>query len=225
MSRRRLVLSIVPALATLAFGCGGSEKQIVDQYFRAVVAKDSQTVSGFALVGFEKKVEKWSVDKVGDEAKTPARLPDLEKKVQEAEAAVAANQKAARAYSIDHVNEVTEIREVEKKGGKIPPKLTAQAAEWDKFGQTDRELKRTAAEAREALQKEKDAVALSVVERNDDLNGLKGDELNKNLDLTLTIDGQPKAYGMTLRRYELKDEGKTTARMSRWIVAALTPKG
>ncbi|HWX24265.1 MAG TPA: hypothetical protein VN083_04450 [Vicinamibacteria bacterium] len=224
MSERGLVLSVILALAVGSLACGHSESQIVDQYFQAATAKDSQTVGSFALVGFDQKAEKWTIDKVEPEAKSPARLPELTKKLQDAEAAVAANTKAARGYSIEHVNEVDQIREIQKKRGKIPASLSAPAAEWEKFTQKDRDFKRAAAEAREALQKEKDAVALSLIERNDDLTGLTGDELDKKVDLVVTIAGQPKNYAMTLRKYELHEEGKTNNRMSRWIVAALEPR-
>lgn len=224
MSVRGLALLVILVLALGGLACSNPAHQVVDQYFRAINAKDSQTVGGFSLVGFDKKADKWSVDSTEPEVRTPAKLPDLDKKVQDAEAAVAANTKAARGYSMDHVNEVDQIREIQKKRGKIPANLTKVADEWDKFTQKDRELKKAVAEAREAQQKEKSAVTLSLVERNDDVAGLSGDELDVKVNLSITVDGQAKPYGMTLRKYEMHDAGKPN-RMSRWIVAALAPKG
>ena len=37
------------------------EKRVVDQYFNAVNAKDNQTLSSFAAVTFDKKVERWKI--------------------------------------------------------------------------------------------------------------------------------------------------------------------
>jgi hypothetical protein len=226
MTKRGLALAFTLAVVSGGLGCGYAEQGVVDQYFRATNAKEAQTVAGFALVGFDQKADKWSIESVDPATSTPAKLPDLEKKVQEADAAVAANVKAAKAYSMDHADKIDEVRSLQqKKGSKIPPNLTAVAAEWDKFNQNDRSLKKALAEAREAVQKEKDAVVLSVTERSDDVSTLQGNEVNKKVSLLVTIAGQAKNYVMTLRKYELHEEGKTQNRLSRWIVAGLEPKG
>ena len=224
MSERRLALTVILGLALTGLACGHSEQQLVDRYFTATNGKDAQTLGGFALVGFDQKADKWSIDTVDPEVRTPAKLAELDKAVQAADAAVSANVKAAKAYSMDHFKEVDQIREIQGKKGKIPPALAATAAEWDKYNQNDRALKRALSDAREAAQKEKDAVVLSLVERSDDVTGLVGDELERKVNLDVTVGGVAKKYTMTLRKYELHEDGKTNVRMSRWIVAGLGPK-
>jgi hypothetical protein len=223
MSVRRPALTVILALAALGLACGRSEQQIVDRYFTAANTKDAQTMGGFALVGFDQKADKWSIDGVDPEVKTPAKLADLDKAVQAADAAVNANIKAAKGYSMDHFKEVDQIREIQGKRGKIPANLSAIATEWDKFNQNDRTLKRALADAREAAQKEKDAVLLSLVERSEDVSGLVGDQLERKVNLDVTVGGEAKKYTMTLRKYELHEDGKSN-RMSRWIVAGMAPK-
>jgi len=57
MSMRGAALPLVLALSAL--GCQSHpEKGVVDQYFNAVNAKDSQTLSSFAAVSFDKKVDR-----------------------------------------------------------------------------------------------------------------------------------------------------------------------
>jgi hypothetical protein len=224
MSKRGVALSFTLAVAVAGLACGHAEQQLVDQYFGATNTKDVQTVGGFALVGFDQKADKWSIESVDPESRVPARLPDLDKQVQAADAAVNANVKAAKAYSMDHFKEVDQIREIENKRGKVPASLAVPAAEWNKFNQNDRSLKKALGEAKEAAQKEKNAVVLSLVGSSEDISGLTGDEIDKKVNLLVTIAGTAKPYTMTLKRYELHDEGKSNNRMSRWIVAAIEPK-
>ena len=38
------------AVAALTVACGGQENQVIDNFFRAVQAKDTQTVASFSIV-------------------------------------------------------------------------------------------------------------------------------------------------------------------------------
>ena len=71
-------------LALSALGCQSHpEKGVVDQYFNAVNSKDSQTLSSFAAVSFDKKVDRWSIKDTLDEQKSDAPLPALSQKVKD----------------------------------------------------------------------------------------------------------------------------------------------
>ena len=87
------------ALSALAAACSPPEKAVVDQYFNALRAGDNQTLSSFATVKFDKKVDKWSITGVAAEDKRPAPLPDLLQKVKDAEKAGADAKKAAQSYN------------------------------------------------------------------------------------------------------------------------------
>src|SRR5438093_3852368 len=102
-------------LALLALAaCGHRDQRLVDQYFNAVNAKDNQTLSSFAAVGFDKKVDRWRIVKEEDEEKTTMPLTELVNKQKELDKAVADNKKAATAYSMDHYAEVDQVREARK---------------------------------------------------------------------------------------------------------------
>ncbi len=64
--------ALLMALAVVA--CGHPEKRVVDQYFNAVNAQDNQTLSSFAAVKFDKKVDRWSIVSVSPETKAPATM-------------------------------------------------------------------------------------------------------------------------------------------------------
>jgi hypothetical protein len=223
MRDRGAALGCILALSIFGAGCGHPEKRVVDQYFNAVNQQDQQTLSSFAVVRFDKKVDKWSIAQVSPESKSPAPLPEMVKKVKDVEAELAANKKAANAYALDHLAQVDQVRELEGKGARIPPNLQAVAGEWAKFNQKDRDLKKALAEAKEAAEKEKRLVTLSVGEAAD-VEKLEGELVSKDLDLELTIGGAPQKYAMTLRKYEMKAPATGGRTMSRWVVYKLEPR-
>jgi hypothetical protein len=212
----------VLALAGAAAACGHPEKGVVDQYFNAVNANDTQTLSSFAAVTFDQKVEKWAIKKTISEDKRAAALPDLSQKAKDADAAVAANKKAASAWSLDNYGDIDQVREARKKNQPVPAKLTATAQKWDEYNDKDRQLKKSLAEARDAVEKEKRNVARSVGEV-ENVETLQGEVTEKVIELDLTVKGETKPYVMTLRKYELKRDGGGPRVMSRWVIQDLKP--
>ena len=218
---RGVALPLVLALSAL--GCQSHpEKGVVDQYFNAVNAKDSQTLSSFAAVSFDKKVDRWSIKNTLDEQKSDAPLPGLAQKVKDLEAELAANTKAARTYNNDHYVELDALKAL-KKDAAVPAKLQPVKAEWDKFSEKDRELKIAIANAKAEVDKERRSVVRSVGQA-DNLETMAGEVMEKKIELDLTIDGQVQPYVMTVRKYEMK-QGSGPRVVSRWVVQELQPKG
>jgi len=211
--------------AVLLTACGHPEANVVEKYFQAVNQKDNQTISSFALVPFDKKVDAWKITKTVSETKDPAPLTDLVKKQKDIEAEIAANKKGYSSYFLDHMKEVDEIKELRKSGGKVPAKLEATAADWDKFEQKAKELGEKGggklAVAKNAVAKEKSVMMVSIG-NVDDVEGLEGHVLNKTIELELTIAGQVEKYLMNLRKYDVKpSSGKGAQVISRWVIAGL----
>src|SRR5688500_20239575 len=101
MSTRAAALPLFLALSVL--GCQSHpEKGVVDQYFNAVNAKDSQTHASFAAVSFDKKVDRWEIKKTLDETKSDAPLPARSQTVKDLEAGRANNTKPRRTSNTDH---------------------------------------------------------------------------------------------------------------------------
>src|SRR5262249_42228965 len=95
------------------------------------------------------------------------------------------------------------------------------AEKWEEFSKNDRDYKRQLATAKDAMEKEKRLVALSIG-TNEGLDSLSGDMLTKTLDVTLNVGGQPKAYQMVLKRYDMT--GSPQRLVSRWVIFELKPK-
>lgn len=221
MSDRRAMLLLV--LGLVAAGCSHPEKGVVDQYFNAIRAGDTQTVASFSAVDFDKKPERWVIKGGSDAQKSPVVLPSLAQKLRDLENELAANKKAAQTYSLDHYAELDQVKELRKKGSPVPPKLAAAAAEWDKFNEKDREIKKAVANAKEAADRERRTVVRSVG-AVENVDTLEGEMIDKTVDVDLTIQGQSQPYVMTLRKYELKRDGAGPRVMSRWVIQNIQPK-
>lgn len=211
------------AVAAMAVACGYPEQRVIDQYFNALNAQDNQTLSSFAAVKFDQKVDRWQIVQVSPETRSPAPLPDLIQKTKDIDKQIAENKKAASQYFLDHP-QVADIQALQRKGAKIPANMQAVAAEWEKYNDKDRDLKKELADAKDAAEKERRDVLLSV-ENFPDIESLQGEQIDKDLDLTLTIKGEAKPYVMRLRKYEMQRSGQQGGRQqSRWIIHQLAPK-
>lgn len=221
MIKQRGGVAVAALVALAGLACGHPEKSVIDQYFNAVNAKDTQTLSSFAAVNFDKKVDRWAIKKTISDEKKPAPLPELAQKAKDADAAVAANTKAVRTWSLDSYSDIEVVREARKANKPVPAKMSEVATKWDDFNAKDREYKKTVALSKEALEKEKRSVARSVGDV-DNVESLQGEVTEKQVELDLTIGGQVQPYVMTLRKYDLKrDNGQRV--QSRWVIQNLQP--
>jgi chromosome segregation ATPase len=215
---------IVAGLALASAACAPPQKSVVDQYFRAIQANDNQTLTSFAVVNFDRPVDSWKIILSGEENRSPATLLGLAKQAKELEAELAANKKEYNAYFLDHPTEVEEVRELKKQeDAKIPSKLQQVADDWERFSQKEKELKSGRAELKASVAKEKKNVTLSVGQI-ENIETLPGEMITKDIELEITIEGQPEGYVMTLRRYELETEQTGRRIMSRWVIYDLQPQ-
>ena len=225
MRERATALATVLALALGVAACGGGpEANVINQYFTALRANDTNTLTSFATVQFEQKVDSYKIVSVGPEARTPATLPDLVAKQKQLEADLAKNNRDAKAWGND-LNvypKLDEVRSLEQKGAKIPPALEPIHQKWTAFNEKDRELKKAVADAKAAVEREKRIATLSLGQL-EDLETLKGDVITKDVELSMTVAGQAKTYVMTLRKYDVSG-GAGGRLVSRWVVFGLTPK-
>ena len=226
MRERTTALATALALAVVGFACsGGAETNVVNQYFTALAAGDTSTLTSFALVAFDKKVDDWKVVSVGEESRGPAPLPGLVAQEQELAAALAKNMKDARTWGndLEVYPKLDKVRELQKAEKKIPANLQPIADTWEEYNAKDRELKTQVADAKRAVASERRNSALSVG-KIETLDSLAGEVVAKSVAVDLTIDGQVQPYVMGLRKYELESDGSGARMMSRWVVQSLDPK-
>ena len=225
MRERGTPLAVTLGLAVAGLACSSAESKVVEQYFGALRANDQSTLTSFAMVAFDQKVDDWKIVAEGAEVKAPATLPDLVKKQTELQAELDKNTRDARAWGND-LNvypKLDQVRQAQQKGAKFPAALQPIADKWDAFQAEDRRLKKAVAEAKAAVEREKRNVSLSIGQV-EDIESLTGEVLSRDIDVDLTIGGAVKPYTMTLRRYDLKGQAGGGRMMSRWVIQSLTPK-
>jgi hypothetical protein len=226
MRERATALAMALGLAVAAMACGGGESGVVNRYFTALNADDTATLSSFAAVRFDEKVDAWNIVSVGPETRGPATLPDLVAKQQELEAALGENLREYRTWGndLEIYPKLERVKELLKDEKDIPKSLQEIAEKYEAFNEKNKELRDQVAEAKSAVDSEKRNSQLSVG-MLDGLETLNGEVISKTVDLDLTIEGQVQPYVMGLRRYELESETPGMRIVSRWVVASLDPRG
>ncbi|MEO8499696.1 MAG: hypothetical protein ABI565_02185 [Vicinamibacteria bacterium] len=223
MKKFYVAITAAAALAALTTACGNQETQVIENFFRAVQAKDNQTISSFAVVQFDKDVKSWKVKNVGEEQRTAAPLPALATALKEADDAVAQNKKDAGAYFNAHPLEVDKVKPLVENSGKIPANLQKTADDWKKFSDQDHNLKDKAAEAKQAYEREKRLVGMSTGQGSV-ADTLTGDVITKVAVVDVEAGGDVKPYSIQLRKYEVAAGGQGAKVMSRWLIQSITPQ-
>lgn len=211
------------ALAAFTTACGNQETQVIENFFRAIQAKDNQTVSSFSMVQFDQEVKSWKVKSVGEEQRVPAPLASLAKALKEADEAVAENKKDASGYFNAHPLEVDKVKPLVESGGKVPANLQKTADDWKRFTDLDRERKDKAAAAKQAYEREKRLVTMSTGQAGA-ADSLAGDLITKTASVEIESGGDVKLYSIQLRKYDVAPAGQTAKVMSRWLIQSITPQ-
>jgi hypothetical protein len=224
MRDRTTPLAVALGLALAGLACGGPETGVVNRYFTALNTNDTTTLSGFASVTLDQKVDSWKIVSASDETRGQATLPDLVAKLGELEAALEETTKEYRAWGndIEIYPKLERVRTLRKDEKKIPKSLLPIEETWDGFNAKRDELKAGVADAKEAVNTETRNARLSVGAR-EAIETLAGEVVSKTVALDLTIDGQVQPYTMGLRKYELQDDGSGARMTSRWVVYSLDP--
>ena len=227
MRQRAMAIAVALGLAGTGLACSSAESNVVNQYFTALRANDTNTLTSFAMVAFDKKVDDYKIVSIGEEQKTPASLPDLVQKQKDLEAQQADNLKQFRAWGNDLAvyPKLDQVKEARSAGKKIPGSLQPIAEKYDAFSEKDRELKKAVAEAKDAVAHERRNTLLSIGPQFEDtVDQMKGDVISKEISLNLTINGQAQPYVMVLRKYDLDPPDGGRRMVSRWVVQSLVPK-
>ncbi len=214
---------VAVAVAAFTIACGNQETQVIENFFRAVQAKDNQTVTSFSMVQFDQEVKGWKVKSVSDEQRTPAPLGSLAAALKAADEAAAQNKKDAGAYFNAHPLEVDKVKPLVESGGAIPKNLQKTAEDWKRFNDADKELKAKAAEAKQAYEREKRLVTMSTGQAGE-ADALVGDLIIKTATVEVETGGDVKTYAIQLRKYDVAPAGQTAKVMSRWLIQSITPQ-
>lgn len=221
--QRSVGTGIFLAAALALAGCGHPEQRVVDQYFGALKAGDNQTLTSFAATKIDKKVDKWKIVSVSPEAVAEAPLPALAKAFADAQATYEKEKKDIQRMALDKYSEYEQVREIEKKGGKVPANLQDMHDKLEAWKKREVELKRQIVEAKAAADAERRIVQLSMGSNVDNIDTIAADMASKDVDLALTVADQEESWVMHLKKYTPKESSGARV-ISRWAIAGLEPK-
>ena len=214
---------VAVAVAAFTIACGNQETQVIENFFRAVQAKDNQTVASFSMVQFDQEVKGWKVKSVSEDPRSPAPLGTLAAALKAADEAAAQNKKDAGAYFNAHPLEVDKVKPLVESGGAIPKNLQQTADDWKRFNDLDKELKAKAADAKQAYEREKRLVTMSTGQAGE-ADTLVGELITKTALVEVETGGDVKTYAIKLRKYDVAPAGQTVKVMSRWLIQSITPQ-
>lgn len=214
---------VAAALAALTIACGSQEGQVIDNFFRATKAKDTQTVTSFSMVQFDQEVKSWKVKSIGEEQRVPAPLSTLAAAHLAADEAAAENKKDEGAYFNTHPLEVDKVKTLLENGGAIPANLQKTATDWKRFVDADKGLREKVDETQKAYDREKRIVTMSTGKAGD-VDSLVGDQLSNTAIVEVESGGGAKSYAIQLRKYDVTAGGKGAKLMSRWLILSITPQ-
>lgn len=223
MFERSVGKHVVLAATLLLVGCGHPQQRVVDGYFGAINAGDNQTIGSFAAYKFDRKVDKWRIISSTEDATVDAPLPGLTQQLAAAQEKFDKAKKDMQLYANEHYNDYDQVKQLQAKGGKIPPNLAEMSSRLEEWGKTERELKRQMADSKAAAEAEKRLVQLSVGPEVKDIETLPADMTTKDLELGLTVGGQEQTWIMHLRKYEPKQSTGQRV-ISRWVIQNMEPK-
>ena len=144
-------------------------------------------------------------------------VTNLLETLKDADEEAAQNKKDASAYFNAHPLEVDKVKPLVENGGKIPANLQKTADDWKRFSDTDHDLKEKAANAKQAYEREKRLVIMSVGSASNP-DSLSGDVITKTAMVDVESGGDVKSYAIQLRKYDVAPAGQTAKVMSRWLI-------
>ena len=236
MRQRRLALCACGAV-TLAFvaSCsGGSEKKLLEDFFRASRARDNVTLGNFATASFDPRtdgvVQSFDVVTVGDEKTTPLPLKRLAKAVEDAREADTAFAAEKRTYQNANFVAIDRVLKTVAAGKPVSAKDVAVKDAWEKWSTDAITHKKAVSEAQRRLNDARGLAELSLSRPNGatvDATQYDGQLVTKEITINATVrspQGQTSTRPIKalLQRAVVKSEKGEDLR-GRWIVTSVAP--
>ncbi len=217
-------LVVSSAVVSLLAACsGGEEKGLLNRFFMACRSGDNQTVASVSQVPFPAEgCEAWEVLEVSEPMTAPFRIVELGKKVNDAKKERDTQFEKGKYFLEDNY---ADIEKIQLKLDSDPDfKFNGKTGEvqeqWDKIIADRKTLERSVQEYNRDLEKETKLAKMSLM-TDVPLNKLEGTVLTKTVNVSVTSNGQPKAYTFTLQKYDLTNTENNTSPKSRWIITSI----
>jgi hypothetical protein len=234
--RRSLECAILASALTFVTSCsgGGSEKKLLDDFFRASRVRDNVTLGNFATATFDPRtdgiVQGFEIVTISNEKVTPLPLKKYVKAVEDAKAADAAFSTEKRAFQNANIVAIDRVLKTQAAGKAVSSKDRSVKEAWDKWSTDAITHKKAVSAAQRQLNDARGIAELSLSRPNGptaDASQYDGQMVMKEVTLNATVrdsKGQiaTKPLKATLHRALMKDE-KGQDLKGRWIVTSVTP--
>jgi hypothetical protein len=235
--RRRLLAVVVLGVSTLAFvaSCsGGSEKKLLEDFFRASRVRDNVTLGNFAIATFDPRtdgiVQSFDVVSVSDEQYSPLPLKQYAKAVEDAKEADAAFSTEKRTYQNANIVAIDRVLKTVAAGKGVSAKDVAVKDAWDKWSSDAITHRKAVSDAQRRLSDARGLAELSLSRPSGatvDATQYDGQLVTKEIMINATVrspQGQTATKPMKalLQRAVVKSE-KGEDLKGRWIVTSVAP--
>jgi hypothetical protein len=235
MRRRRLAVFALSA-STLAFvaSCsGGSEKKLLEDFFRASRVRDNVTLGNFATATFDPRtdgiVQSFDVVSISDEKVSALPLKQYAKAVEDAKEADTAFSTEKRTYQNANIVAIDRVLKTVAAGKTVSAKEVAVKDAWEKWSTDALNHKKAVSEAQRRLNDARGLAELSLSRPSGatvDATRYDGQLVTKEITFNATVrspQGQTSTKPMKalLQRAMVKDESGKDLK-GRWIVTSVT---
>jgi hypothetical protein len=239
MNRSRLAwaLLLVPILfVALAstYACGGSsEEPTVQNFFRAARMRDNVTQGNIAIVGYDPKtdgqVDNFSFVSETPEQLTPIQLKQLAAALKDAQKADEEFTNKKRDYQDANADAVKRVLDAEKKNQKLGGKDAVIQAAWSKWREDTQASAKKVTEAREALNKERPAIELSMQNPQKPIDATEYDGQLATKEMTIAANvkdasGQASKKTLVITLQQARLKGSDGAELKgKWVITKVKP--
>ena len=222
-------------LGGIACGAGGSEKQILDGYFRASRLRDNVTLGNIATVEYSPTqrgtVQSFTVTSVSDEQKRPLRIPELSKAHDDAKSAEEEFSKRKKTYQDENMAAIERVLKAERAKTPLKGKDAEVQAAWAKWRDEIGQHAKKVNEARTQLSAERGVAEISLQDARNPVDVTKHDGELLSKDVTIdaqvrTPEGQVvnKQLVVTMQRARLRRNNERDL-TGRWIITGIKESG
>jgi hypothetical protein len=235
--RRRRSIACVFVASTLAFAAscsGGSERKLLEDFFRASRLRDNVTLGNFATATFDPRtdgvVQGFEVESITEERMIPMPLKQYAKAVDDAKEKDQTFSAEKRAYQNANIVVIDRVLKTVAAGKPVSAKDRAIKEAWEKWSADALVHRKAVSDAQRQLNNARGIAELSLTRPNGatvDASKYDGAMGTKEVVLKATVrtpDGQStnKTLKAVLQRARMKDEkGKDLT--GRWIVTSMAP--
>jgi hypothetical protein len=214
-------------IALLVLGvtaCKSEEEEVLDRFLLATRRGDGETVAAIAMVAFPEALDDWEVLSVSPERREGYRVPELRRRVEEAEQRRNEQLGAFGDFRRQNYDDLAAIqrRLRDHPETRLTGRLLELQTRWDEFRAERRGVADALEEAERELEGEIRRAAKSL-QRESTEEDFSGDTIERDALLRARTGAGERSYRITLTRFEVKNQFGAVV-PSLWIVSAVEPE-